>query len=197
LPLPLGTIDSDALLAFGTIVLAAATCALAYFTRKSSRDAADALNISASQLVETGKAAQLAAAIEVTREYREERLRKARVVVRSLPTHTPGKLLIHLDPEQQDAAFAVSHYLDNLGALVVHDLLTPDAARTFLGSSAIEMWKILAPYIYTERENRGFRIYQIHFEHLAWVMDRVDIEAEMLEKFRGQLMPPAGWRSAG
>jgi hypothetical protein len=188
-------IDMDALLAFGTIVLAAATCALAYFTRKSSRDAADALEISASQLIETGKAAQLAAAIEVTREYREERLRKARVLIRSLPERTPGDRLIDLDAEQQDAAFAVSHYLDNLGALVVHDLLTPDAARTFLGSSAIEMWKILAPYIYAERERTGFRIYQIHFEHLAWVMDSIDIEAEMLERFRGELMPPVGWRA--
>jgi hypothetical protein len=107
---------------------------------------------------------------------------------------TPGKRLIDLDEDQQDAVFAVSHYLDNLGALVVHDLLTPDAARTFLGSSAIQMWTILAPYIYTERESRGFRIYQIHFEYLASLMAKVDIEAELLEKYGGS-MPPAGWKS--
>jgi hypothetical protein len=57
------------------------------------------------------------------------------------------------------------------------------------------MWKILAPYIYTEREKNGFAIYQIHFEHLAWLMDQVDIEAEMLQQFRGRLMPPPGWSS--
>lgn len=167
-------------MAGGTVVLAVATVALWAATFRAARD--------------TAKAAQLSAAIDLTREYREEHMRKARAMIRSLPEHTPGMRLVDLDQEQQDAAFTVSHYLDNLGALVVHDLLTPDAARTFLGSSAINMWTVLAPYIYAERESRGFRIYQIHFEHLAWLMARVDIEGEMLKKFAGRLMPPAGWK---
>jgi hypothetical protein len=184
----LGTIGSETWVAIGTIALAAVTLVLAIATVVMARS-------TTSQLLETGKAAQLAAAVDLTREYRQASLRKARVVVRQLPEHTPGKRLIDLDEDQRDAAIAVSHYLDNLGALVVHNLLTPDAARTYLGSSAIQMWKILAPYIYTERENNGFAIYQIHFEHLAWLMDQVDIEAEMLQQFRGRLMPPPGWNS--
>jgi hypothetical protein len=171
------------LIAVGTIVLAVATCFLAYTTRRSTLEAA-------SQLVETGKAAQLSAAIDLTREYRLDPLRTARGLVRSLPEHKPGMRLDDLDREQRDAAIAVSRYLDNLGALVDHDLLTPGAARTFLGSSVLEMWEILGPYIYAERDNSGFRIYQFHFEHLAWLMSQVDIEAELLEKFDGQLMPP-------
>jgi hypothetical protein len=181
------TIGSETWVAIGTMALAAVTLVLAAATVVMARS-------TTSQLLETGKAAQLAAAVDLTREYRLEPLRKARVVVRKLPVHTPGKRLIDLDEDRRDAAIAVSHYLDNLGALVVHNLLTPDAARTFLGSSAIQMWKILGPYIYCEREHNGFSVYQIHFEHLAWLMDQVDIEAEMLEQFRGQLMPPpAGW----
>jgi hypothetical protein len=158
----LGTIGSETWVATGTIALAAVTLVLALATVVMTRS-------TTSQLLETGKAAQLAAAVDLTREYRQEPLRKARVVVRQLPEHTPGKRLIDLDEDQRDAAIAVSHYLDNLGAFVVHNLLTPDAARTYLGSSAI------------------------HFEHLAWLMDQVDIEAEMLEQFRGQLMPAPGW----
>jgi hypothetical protein len=179
----LGTIGSETWVAIGTVTLAAVTVVLAGATVVMARG-------TASQLLETGKAAQLAAAVDLTREYRLEPLRKARVVVRSLPEHTSGMRLVDLPGEQRDAAIMVSHYLDNLGALVVHDLLTPDAARTFLGSSVVQMWKILGPYVYAERQANGFSIYQIHFEHLAWLMDQVDIEAEMLEKFRGQLMPP-------
>jgi hypothetical protein len=185
----LGTIGSETWVAMGTVALAVVTLVLAGATVVMARS-------TTSQLLETGKAAQLAAAVDLTREYRLEPLRRARVIVRQLPPHTPGMRLIDLDEDQRDAAIAVSHYLDNLGALVVHDLLTPHAARTFLGSSAIQMWKILGPYIYCERESNGFSIYQIHFEHLAWLMDQVDIEAEMLEQFRGRLMPPPGWASA-
>jgi hypothetical protein len=56
------------------------------------------------------------------------------------------------------------------------------------------MWTILAPYIYTERESRGFRVYQIHFEYLASLMAEVDIEAELLEKYGGTF-PPPGWKA--
>jgi hypothetical protein len=54
------------------------------------------------------------------------------------------------------------------------------------------MWKILGPFIHTEREKTGFRIHQIHFEYLAAEMSKVDIEEELLRKL-GQPMPPEGW----
>jgi hypothetical protein len=189
-----GTISVATWLALGTaiatIVLAVATIALALSTQRSARDSTAQLALSAEQLAETGKAAQLAASVDLLREYRLDRLRKARVTIREIPAHAPGRRLADLTYDQREAAIAISHYLDNLGALVVHKLLTPDAARTFLGSSVVQMWEILGPYIYAEREAIGFSIYQIHFEHLAWQMSQTDIEARLLAELDGQLMPP-------
>lgn len=79
----LGTIGSETWVPIGTIALATVTLVLAMATIVMARS-------TTSQLLETGKAAQLAAAVDLTREYRKEPLRKARVVVSSCPSTLPA-----------------------------------------------------------------------------------------------------------
>ena len=66
----------------------------------------------------------------------------------------------------------MSQYLDNLGVLVAHGLLSPELAAGFLGDSALRMWRVLSPFIVRERELRTPPHYQHYFEHLAVTVRR-------------------------
>lgn len=158
--------------AIGTVFLAGATFWLAASTRRAAAEAAGAT--------------QLSAAIDLTREYRSPEMHRARLTVRGLAPHTPGQTLADLHEHEREAAFLVSRYLDNLGTLVSQKLLSPEAAGTFLGVSAVQMWSILKPYIEAEREASGQRIHQLAFQYLAELRSEAEIEKEVLKQFEAR-----------
>jgi hypothetical protein len=119
------------IIAIGTVALAGATFWLVLGARRAARDAAKQLEIAARQLEIAAKAAQLSAAQEFMREYRSFSMRLSRLAVRKIPPHKTGRCLHNLPPHQYEAATRVSHFLDQLGALVVEGLLAPKPAFSF------------------------------------------------------------------
>lgn len=81
----------------------------------------------------------------------------------------------------------VSHLLDNIGLLIAKGLLEPAPAATFLGGSAVGMWKLLAPFIYAERRVNDRETYQRYFEDAAARFDGTDIAGEIAKLNR---LPP-------
>jgi hypothetical protein len=68
--------------------------------------------------------------------------------------------------------------LDNIGMLVVEELVRPELIAGFIGTSVVDLWVRLRPSIEAERQirrNRGESdAYQLYFEHLAVTMRQVD-----------------------
>jgi hypothetical protein len=179
-------LSADWIIAIGTVALAGATFWLVLGARRAARDAAKQLEI-------TAKAAQLSAALEFMGEYRSFSMRLARLAVRKIPPHKVGRCLRSLPLHQYEAATRISNFLDHLGALVAEDLLAPKPAFSFLGGSALEMWDILGPYIYSERRAPGAsELYQRHFEHLAAKMSAARIEVDLDERLEKLAPPEAG-----
>jgi hypothetical protein len=131
--------------------------------------------IVALQVVQARKANALPATIDLFREYRSAEMEKARqLLAERLPDLDPASGMRGLPDDVSVAAFQMSQYLDNLGVLVAHGLLSPELAAGFLGDSALRMWRVLSPFIVRERELRTPPHYQHYFEHLAVTVQQVD-----------------------
>jgi hypothetical protein len=76
--------------------------------------------------------------------------------------------------EIRDQVDRVSHYLDQLGFLVDHQLVKAEVVAGFMGDSIIRLWKILSPYVEAERQRRGEDDYQRYFENLAETMREIE-----------------------
>ena len=136
--------------------------------------AAIAAFISIRQLREATKANAFPAAVDLFREYRDTEMVAARKLLsEELPTAENAKAIRNLSDDVGQAALKVSHYLDNLGVLVAHDLLQPELAAGFLGDSAVRLWSQLEPFIALERELRSPNAYLQYFEDLATRMHEV------------------------
>ncbi len=128
--------------------------------------AAAAALISAWQLREAKKANAFPATVDLFREYRSREMVAAR---RLLSQRLPDAAspIRDLPDDVAQAALRVSHYLDNLGVLVAHDLLEPELAAGFLGDSTMNLWKRLMPFVVLERALRSPNAFLQYFEHLA------------------------------
>lgn len=123
-------------------------------------------------LIQDRRATQLAAAIDLLREYRSSEMREARRKIHHF-AYEDGSKLEDLKDGDREAVELVGHYLDNVGLLVEHELLSIGPARAFLGGSALVMWEKLELIIRAERTKGGLRSsYQAHFEDFVAQMDR-------------------------
>ncbi len=137
--------------------------------------------ISARQLREARKANAFPAAIDLFREFRDpEFVADRRLLVGELRNCDPVLGMQGLPDGVREAAFRVSHYLDNVGVLVAHRLIDPEIAGSFLGASALNLWEELKEFIRRERVLRSFPDYQMHFEHLAATVASLRLDSESL-----------------
>jgi hypothetical protein len=133
-----------------------------------------AAGISIRQLREASKANAFPAAVDLFREYRNREMVAARrLLSEKLPTLEDAGGIRDLPDDIAQAALKISHYLDNLGVLVAHDLLQPKLAAGFLGDSTLRQWILLEPFILRERAMRSPSAYLQYFEHLAVTMKEV------------------------
>jgi hypothetical protein len=133
--------------------------------------------ISARQLREATKANAFPATVDLFREYRDREMVAARrLLSQKLPAPEHATAIRDLPDDVAQAALKVSHYLDNLGVLVAHDLLEPELAAGFLGDSTLRLWRQLEPFIVRERALRKPNAYLQYFEHLATTLHEVQPE---------------------
>ena len=137
--------------------------------------------ISVWQLREARKANAFPAAIDLFREFRDAAfVADRRLLLSELSNCDPEQGMSGLPDGINQAAFRVSHYLDNVGVLVAHKLIEPEIAVSFLGASALNLWQELAPFIRRERALRSYADYQMHFEHLAATVDSLQLDSGRL-----------------
>ena len=137
--------------------------------------------ISARQLREARKANAFPAAIDLFREFRDPAfVADRRLLLRELENCDPAFGMSGLPDGVNQAAFRVSHYLDNVGVLVAHKLIDPEIAVSFLGASALNLWQALKEFIRRERVLRSYDDYQMHFEHLAATVDALKLDSGRL-----------------
>lgn len=154
-------------------IVAIATCALVFGVVAAAWAIKDAR-----------RATQLAAAIDLLREYRSDELRDARRRIGNLPPFDPQDSRRGFDQfaiPDREIVERLSNFLDNIGVLVAQKLLTPEPAAAFFGGSARAMWIKLAPYIYDERGRPGRRTYQRHFEDFVYRLSRMPFEQRIDE----------------
>src|SRR5438045_8950456 len=92
-------------LSLATIVLAVATVILVV-----------GVVFAALTLRETRRAAQLSAAVDLLREYRQEDMRLARIAIYNLAGCDPSKGLSQLDGQDRRAVDLIGAYLANIGS---------------------------------------------------------------------------------
>lgn len=137
--------------------------------------------ISARELREARKANAFPAAIDLFREFRDPAfVADRRLLLQELENCDPELGMSGLPDGINQAAFRVSHYLDNVGVLVAHKLIAPEIAVSFLGASALNLWRALEPFIRRERVLRSYDDYQMHFEHLAAAVDALQLDSDRL-----------------
>jgi hypothetical protein len=156
--------------AAGTAILALATYGLALQTRQATREGREQANMAAR---EARRANAFPSAIDLFREYRNSEMTNARRIVRSQIPDASATRIEDLPAWVAQAVISVSHYFDNLGVLVDHDLLEAELAAGFLGDTVTEMWGLLSPIIRSERQLGSFPHYQRYFESLARHMKEI------------------------
>jgi hypothetical protein len=130
-----------------------------------------ALIIALYALREARKSNTLPGALEFLGQYRGLATDRRRVIDKLKPN--AGEVS-DLDPEIRDEVIRVSHYLDQLGFLVEHNLVDAKLVAGFMGDSIVLLWQVLSPFIKTERERRGGGDYQWYFQKLAERMEAME-----------------------
>jgi hypothetical protein len=141
-----------------------------------------------SQLRASARADRLTAVAPIFAEYRAPEMRAARKVLFSrLTPDDRGTAIRDLPEDVQEAAHRIGHYLDHLGMLVYLGLIDVDQVATFLGISALNLWRLLKPYIESERKLRSPDIYLNAFESLAVALVKAnpELKARRLDRWNG------------
>ena len=123
--------------------------------------------------------------LDVFREFRSPEMVKARryVMQRLDPAvYDPCKGMDGLPADLKYQAIRISHFFDQLGVLVAHDLVSRDAIVGFLGGSVLSSWDKLSPYIRGDRQVRNAE-YQEYFEMLTNICGR-DNPKSVLDRVR-------------
>ncbi|WP_344425076.1 DUF4760 domain-containing protein [Pseudonocardia ailaonensis] len=90
-----------------------------------------------------------------------------------------------LPPKVKSDALAVSHFWDNLAALVATGAAPEKLILAFMGGSALACWEKLWPFIRTERQRRTEGTYQEFYEDLV-VRVRKTPPEQMMEELKLQ-----------
>ena len=84
--------------------------------------------------------------------------------------------------DRRQGVLQLAWYYDNLGALVAHDVIDVAPVAGYLGGAMLDVWRILEPFIITERASRSSSPdagrWQQYFENLAVVVRGCKLEHE-------------------
>jgi hypothetical protein len=116
--------------------------------------------------------------VDLFREHRSSRLAEARqFVYRGLSSHDPKNGLAALPADKRDLVRDLAWYYDNLGALVLHEVVDVGLVAGYLGGSVVSVWDSMRPFVEAERTRRSNdpdpRRWQEYFENLAALMREV------------------------
>ncbi|WP_435820590.1 DUF4760 domain-containing protein [Micromonospora purpureochromogenes] len=116
--------------------------------------------------------------IDLFREHRTARLFEARQFVHNgLPKYDVRRGYAGLPERERELVRDLACYYDNLGALVLHEVVDVELVAGYLGGSVVAAWKKLRPLIEAERQMRAQhtdpRRWQEYFENLALLMGEV------------------------
>lgn len=93
--------------------------------------------------------------VDLFREHRQKRLRDAgRFIFNDLDKFDLSKGLDGLPDRERDMVLDLAFYYDNLGALIIYDVVSPEPVISYLGGSARLIYTKLKPIIDVEREKR-------------------------------------------
>ena len=106
--------------------------------------------------------------VELFREYRNDRLSSTRRQIWwSADQWEPGDGLDGIPGNERQKVRELLWFLDNLGALVTHDIVAIGPVSGYLGGSALNMWERLEPFILSERQKLENPEWQLYFQNLA------------------------------
>lgn len=116
--------------------------------------------------------------VDLFREHRSSRLAEARQFVYSgLAACNLKDGLAGLPPEKRELVRDLAWYYDNLGALVLHEVVDVELVAGYLGGSVVAVWESMRPLIEAERLRRTHdadpRRWQEYFENLAVLISEV------------------------
>ncbi|MBM0238863.1 hypothetical protein JNW88_20060 [Micromonospora sp. ATA32] len=116
--------------------------------------------------------------IDLFREHRSNRLAEARHFVNSgLDVYDLSGGFAGLPEEERELVRDLAWYYDNLGALVLHEVIDVEVVAGYLGGSVTAVWEKIRPLVEAEREKRTHdtdpRRWQEYFENLAALMREV------------------------
>lgn len=93
--------------------------------------------------------------VDLFREHRSDRLARARkFVFAELSTFNLHEGLSGLPESERDLVRDLAWFYDNLGALVLHDIVDIEPIAGYLGGSIIDSWEKMAPIVDAERRIR-------------------------------------------
>lgn len=93
--------------------------------------------------------------VDLFKEHRDDRLARARLLVATeLSNYDLSEGLSGLPEEERQLVRDLIWFYDNLGALVVHDIVDIEPIAGYLGGSVVAVWEKMSPVIKVEREKR-------------------------------------------
>jgi hypothetical protein len=120
--------------------------------------------------------------VDMFREHRSDRLAEVRrFVYHDLGSHDLSRGLAALPEDKQATVRELAWFYDNLGALVVHNIVDIELVSGYLGTSVVMAWERLQPLVVVERQVRAQATtdplrWQRYFENLATLVQEVDPE---------------------
>jgi hypothetical protein len=115
--------------------------------------------------------------IELLKEFRSPEMLSDRArIIRELDSgrFDPSGGFRGLPDDMRMSVERVSHFFDQVGLLIAHDLAPADALISFFGIGAMQYWQRLHDYLISERRLRDPAKYQEYFEIFVNLCDRRD-----------------------
>jgi hypothetical protein len=139
--------------------------------------------------------------VDLFREHRSDKLARARKFVYSeLGSFDLAAGLEALPLEQGELVRDLAWYYDNLGALVLHDIVDIEPVAGYLGGSIVDSWKKIHPLVEAERAKRKTAgssdpgRWQEYFEYLHNLVQYRTPQNARDRRLRGSLKVPISVR---
>lgn len=108
------------------------------------------------QLILTRQANSIRLLVDMFKEHRDEHLAAARHFVFSeLSDYDVKDGLASLPEDKRQLVRDLSWYYDNIGALVVHNVVDIEPVSGYLGGALTEVWQKMCPLVEAERNKRA------------------------------------------
>ena len=143
------------------------------------------------QLREIREQRRQAVAVELIRQFSEPAHADAVNLIRGLPDGSSAELLRSRGPEYERAATMIAITYEAIGLLVFHEMASFSMVRELTGGLTVVMWRKLATWADTVRDEQGHRSFAEWFQWLAEQLARESADKEAHPAYEHY----AGWRA--